>query len=222
MVVLSVSVPRTGGRGPVRVLGVALTSTALALGLSGHALACDIRDFSAAATCDGSHGVVTVTDRDASGTPVTVTVFLTDDGADVRKVGELPVEGSAEGAEATFPEDWKPDATYRVRVRTGDGAVDEDIEGGLTTPGTGCGTAAGPAPAPSWSGAASPAPRPSESGLPLDATYYPPSPAAHGTRLAETGAARGTGLAAGVAAALVAVGGGAVFLGRRGRGTGGA
>jgi LPXTG-motif cell wall-anchored protein len=45
-----------------------------------------------------------------------------------------------------------------------------------------------------------------------------PSPAAGKSNLAETGASSNTGLIAGIAAALVVVGGGAVFLGMRRRG----
>ena len=42
-----------------RFLGVAAASTAIVLGASGNALACNINEFSAEAKCDGTKGVIT-------------------------------------------------------------------------------------------------------------------------------------------------------------------
>ncbi|MCH0565355.1 MULTISPECIES: LAETG motif-containing sortase-dependent surface protein [unclassified Streptomyces] len=215
----------------VRALGVATASAALALGAAGNALACDISEFSAEAKCADGKGVITVTDMDATGTPAVVSVFLENNGADERKVGEQEVKGSKEGVTVTFAEDWKPNAEYRVHVLAGDKAepvVDKDIKPNLTTPSTGCTTeeptppATPSSPAPSESTPAETAtPTPTTSTPPAATPSNAPSPAAQESHLAETGASSNTGLIAGIAAALVAVGGGAVFLGLRRRGASG-
>lgn len=237
------------GRGvarPARVLGVAAASAALVAGAAGTALACDISEFSAAARCDGGQGVITVTDVDPAGIPATVTVYREDDGAAPRKVGEQVVRGSREGVTITFAEDWEPDSRYRVHVRAA-GHVDEDIEPGLVTPATACGKERTPAPAatpaptpPAAPGAsaapaapgrtppAAPAPSapaasrsPSPSTVRAGAPDGSPSPTARSVGLAATGADSHTPLIAGIAIALVLVGGGAVYLGLRRRGTDG-
>jgi hypothetical protein len=82
----------------VQILGVAAASSALALSAAGSALACNISEFSAEAKCNGSQGVINVTDVDSSGTKATVSVFLENNGADVQKVGE---QGSRAPAKAT-------------------------------------------------------------------------------------------------------------------------
>ncbi|MFH0519105.1 LAETG motif-containing sortase-dependent surface protein [Streptomyces sp. M41] len=216
----------------VRALGVASASAALALGLAGNALACDISEFSAEAKCDGGKGVITVTDVDPSGIPATVSVFLQNNGADLKKVGEQVVKGSREGVTITFAEDWKPDAEYRIHVKA-PGYVDEDIEPNLTTPSTACKKdeeekppASSDAPTPSDSASTpaeetdtpTPAPSESESTAPADTESNVPSPAAGDSNLADTGANSNTGMIAGIAVALVAVGGGAIFFGLRRRG----
>ncbi|MFF4019861.1 LAETG motif-containing sortase-dependent surface protein [Streptomyces sp. NPDC001843] len=237
---------RRSSRRSVRVLGVASATAALALGVAGTALACDISDFSAEATCDGSNGVIVVTDKDAGGTPAVITVFLENNGADVKKVGKpTEVKGSAVGTKLTFTEDWKPNATYRVHVKAGN-KVDKDITPNLTTPSTACKTeesekptatetetasasasasADAPAPAksasPSATASVSASASASESAdaAPAGTSDNAPSPAVGESNLAETGASSNTGLIAGVAAALVVVGGGAVFYGMRRRGS---
>ncbi|KMS75624.1 membrane protein [Streptomyces viridochromogenes] len=215
----------------VRALGVASASAALALGLAGNALACDISEFSAEAKCDGDKGVIAVTDVDPSGVPATVSVYLQNNGADLKKVGEQVVKGSREGVTITFAEDWKPDAEYRVHVKAA-GYVDEDIKPNLTTPSTACKKDEEEPPAPSDTPTPSdsastpaeetdsptPTPSESESTAPADTVSSAPSPAAGDSNLAETGANSNTGLIAGIAVALVAIGGGAVFLGLRRRG----
>lgn len=213
----------------VRALGVASASAALALGLAGNALACDISEFSAEAKCDGAKGVITVTDVDPSGIPATVSVYLQNNGADLKKVGEQVVKGSREGVTITFAENWKPDAEYRVHVKAA-GYVDEDIKPNLTTPSTACKKeeeeppAPSDAPTPSDSASTpaeqTPAPTPSESDstAPADTPSSAPSPATDDSNLAETGANSNTGLIAGIAVGLVAIGGGAVFFGLRRRG----
>ncbi|WP_327667317.1 MULTISPECIES: LAETG motif-containing sortase-dependent surface protein [unclassified Streptomyces] len=225
------SITRRTARRSVQILGVAAASSALALSAAGSALACNISEFSAEAKCDGSKGVVSVTDQDASGTPATVTVFLENNGADVQKVGEQEVTGSREGTVVTFSEDWKPNAEYRVHVSAGRGdrkIVDKDITPNLTTPSEGCSKdestpPATPSPSESTTPPAeeSPTPTPSASEsttAPAGTPSNAPSPAAGDSNLAETGANSNTGLIAGVAGALVVVGGGAVFFGMRRRG----
>ncbi|MBJ6635064.1 LPXTG cell wall anchor domain-containing protein [Streptomyces sp. I5] len=229
MAVLSVS-RRTVTRS-VRALGVVSASAALALGAAGNAAACNINEFSAEAKCDGDKGVITVTDVDPAGVPATVTVFLQNNGADIEKVGEQVVRGSKEGTTITFEEDWKPNAEYRIHV-TAKPYVDEDIKPNLVTPSTPCKEdeeeSPSPEPTPSEETSApaeeseEPSPAPSEgesesAAPPADTSDNAPSPAGE-SNLAETGANSNTGVIAGVAAALVAIGGGAVFFGMRRRG----
>jgi LPXTG-motif cell wall-anchored protein len=223
-----VSISRRTARS-VRILGVASASAALALGVAGNAFACNISEFSAEAKCDGTKGVISVTDVDASGTKATVSVFLEANGADVQKIGEQDVEGSRQGVTITFDEDWKPNATYRVHVKAGN-QVDEDIKTNVTAPATACKTeetSTPPAtPSPSETTSA-PAETPSASDTPSEgessaAPATPgdnaPSPAAGDSNLAETGANSNTPMIAGIAGAFVVVGGGAVFFGMRRRG----
>ncbi|WP_369179831.1 LAETG motif-containing sortase-dependent surface protein [Streptomyces mutabilis] len=233
MAVLSI-ISRTASRRSVRALGVASASVALAIGAAGNALACDISEFSAAAACEGGKGVITVTDVDPAGIPATVTVYLQNNGADAKKVGEQVVKGSREGTTISFTEDWQPNAEYRVHVKA-DKYVDEDIKPNLVTPATACETEETPSPTPSESsstptdtpsdGSETPAPAPStsapaqsESTAPAAVPSNAPSPAAGESNLAETGANSNTGVIAGIAAALVLIGGGAVFFGLRRRG----
>ncbi|QCD60827.1 hypothetical protein CEB94_29580 [Streptomyces hawaiiensis] len=212
----------------VRVLGVVSASAALALGTAGNALACDISEFSAEAKCDGDKGVITVTDVDPAGIPATVTVYLQNNGADAKKVGEQVVKGSREGTTITFADDWKPNAQYRIHVKAAQ-YVDEDIKPNLVTPATACKKEEEPpastppaTPTPSASPSqpaeetGTPAPEPSESQSTSPAANAP-APAGD-SNLAETGADSNTGIIAGIAAALVVVGGGAVFFGMRRRG----
>ena len=224
MAVLSVS-RRTVARS-VRALGVVSASAALAIGVAGNAAACNISEFTAEAKCDGDKGIITVTDKDPAGVPATITVFLLD-----KQVGQQVVKGTREGTTITFEEDWKPNAEYRVHVEAKP-YVNEDIKGNLKTPDTGCTKdeeqppSEEPEPTPSQSSTTpaeepeQPAPSASESESTAPATETSnnaPSPAGE-SNLAETGADSNTGLIAGVAAALVVVGGGAVFFGMRRRG----
>lgn len=229
------------------MLGVIAASAALVLGAPGSALACKITDFSATAACDGAKGVITVTDTDPTGVPAVVSVFLENNGADLRKVGEQTVEGSQKGVTITFAEDWEPNAEYRIHVTAIKGEktlVDADIPN-LTTPAEACraddtpttpttpSTSPSPSPSPSdaastpagtESGTESGTPSPSASGSDSTApagtaASNAPSPAVGESNLAETGANSHTGLIVGIAAALVVVGGGAVFFGMRRKGT---
>ncbi|MER7935599.1 LAETG motif-containing sortase-dependent surface protein [Streptomyces sp. NPDC093272] len=230
----NVSISRRSARRSVRILGVAAASAALTLGVSGSALACNIADFSAEATCDGTNGVINVKDIDASGTSATITVFLENNGADANQVGTAQtVKGSREGTTVSFSENWKPNAEYRVHVKVDSGKIqiDQDIKPNLTTPSTACKAEESTSPSPSESATPSPsasestpaesdspAPSESESTAPAGTTDNAPSPAVGDSNLAETGANSNTGLIAGVAGALVVVGGGAVWFGMRRRG----
>ncbi|MFI7294171.1 LAETG motif-containing sortase-dependent surface protein [Streptomyces sp. NPDC050121] len=235
---------RTAARS-VRMLGVTAASAALALSAAGNAMACDISEFSAAAACDGTKGVITVTDKDPTGVPAVITVFLENNGADLRQVGaEQTVVGSKKGVTVSFAEDWEPNAEYRVRVLAVKGKktfVDADISPNVTTPSKACkagdtstpsttpsGTPSSSAPSSTPSDTASPpadtaAPSPSDSAsdsaAPAPSASNAPSAAAQESNLAETGASSNTGLIAGIAAVLVVVGGGAVFFGMRRRGS---
>ncbi|MFD5449834.1 LAETG motif-containing sortase-dependent surface protein [Streptomyces sp. NPDC003470] len=234
MAVLSI-LSRTASRRSVRALGVASATAALALGAAGNAFACNIGEFSAAAKCDGDKGVITVTDVDPAGIPATVTVYLQNNGADAQKIDEQVVKGTREGSTITFAADWKPNAEYRIHVKAG-GYVDEDIKPNLVTPATACKTEDTPSPTPSQSSStpaeetetpapapstSAPAPSQSGSSAPAAVPSNAPSPAAGESNLAETGANSNTGMIVGIAAALVVVGGGAVFFGLRRRGANG-
>ncbi|MEU6145327.1 LAETG motif-containing sortase-dependent surface protein [Streptomyces sp. NPDC047081] len=226
------SITRRTARRSVQILGVAAASSALALSAAGSALACNINEFSATAKCDGSKGVIVVTDKDGSGTPATITVFLENNGADAKTVGSQDVTGTKEGVDVTFEEDWSPNAEYRIHVTAGKDKdhpiVDKDITPNLTTPSEGCSkdeSTPPTTPAPSDSTtppaeeSATPTPSASESSTaPADTSSNAPSPAAGDSNLAETGASSNTGMIAGIAGALVVVGGGAVFFGMRRRG----
>lgn len=210
----------------MRALGVASASAAVVLGVSSTAFACSIQDFKAEAKCNGDKGVIVVTDIDASGTPATITVFRENNGGVEKQIGEQQIKGSAEGTEITFPEKWKALTTYRIHVKAG--GVDQDITPNLGTPALGCKSdsstptppaSSTPKPSPSASAPAqSPTPTPSDSAPASAAPSNAPSPAAGSSNLAETGANSNTGLIAGVAGALVVVGGGAVWFGMRRRG----
>lgn len=198
----------------------------MVLGLSSSAFACSISEFKAEAKCDGAKGVIVVTDTDASGTPATISVFRTNNGGVEKQIGQQEVKGSTQGTSVTFSEKWQPNATYRIHV-TASPFVDEDIAGGLTTPAATC-KSESPTPTPSASptptqsapaGSATPTPSASaSSSAPAGTSSNAPSPAAGASNLAETGASSNTGLIAGIAGALVVVGGGAVWFGMRRRG----
>lgn len=233
---------RTAARS-VRMLGVTAASAALALSAAGTALACDISEFSATAACDGAKGVITVTDKDPTGVPAVITVFLENNGADLRQVGAAQtVEGSKKGVTVSFAEDWEPNAEYRIHVKAVKGTkilVDKDIPGNLTTPSKACeaeGTStptttpsttpsstpsdSATTPPPAETTTPSPSGSASDSAAPAPSASNAPSAAAQESNLAETGAGSNTGLIVGIAAVLVAVGGGAVFFGMRRRGSG--
>lgn len=213
----------------VRSIGVASAAAALALGVAGNAFACNIGDFTASATCDtdSGQGSITVVDTDAS-RPVVVTVFQ--NGTQVA-TQTFDTNG---GDSLVVPLQWSPSTTYSVHVKVGSitSILDKDITGGVTTPAQACASStpssppASPSPSPSSGTPSSPATASpsspatpsstSTSSAPAAAGSNAPSPAAGGSQnLAETGGGSNTGMIAGVAAVLVAAGGGTIFALRR-------
>lgn len=210
-------------------------------GAAGNAMACSIKDFSAVAECDGDKGVIRVTDVDALGIEAEITVYLENNGADLRQVGSRTVLNStADGVTVTFEEDWEPNAEYRVHV-TAENYVDEDIKPNLVAPAKACKAKADTPPAASKSPEkpaddegedkgkgkdkrepsetrTSPTPSASEGTTPVGSNdNNAPSPEGD-SNLAETGADSHTGPIAGAAAAMVALGAGAVYYSMRRRG----
>ncbi|MFE7838157.1 LAETG motif-containing sortase-dependent surface protein [Streptomyces sp. NPDC057474] len=216
-----------------RYIGVAFASAALVFGAAGNAMACSIKDFSAVAECDGDKGVIRVTDVDSLGVKAEVTVYLENNGADLRQVGSRTIENStAEGVTVTFEEDWEPNAEYRIHVEAGD-YVNEDITPNLVAPAAACKAEAVTPPVASESPEkpaenkdegepsktkTSPTPSASEGTTPVGSNdNNAPSPEGD-SNLAETGGDSNTGTIAGAAAALVALGAGAVYYSMRRRG----
>ncbi|WP_328913797.1 MULTISPECIES: LAETG motif-containing sortase-dependent surface protein [unclassified Streptomyces] len=265
----------------VRSIGVASAAAALALGVAGNAFACSITEFTAAASCDDGHGVITVTDKDTT-TFVTITVSQ-----GKNQVGsQTHVKGTKAGLPVAFSVDWQPSTTYTVRVVKENQRHDVVGTKQLKTPRQACVTTppadnGGNPPAddnppadngdnppvdngdnppadngdnppadngdnpPADNGDNPPADNgdnppagngdnpPADNGdTPVDSTTTSPatadttSPAAvvddtnspspsGATNLAETGGGSSTGMIAGIAGALVALGGGAVFMLRR-------
>lgn len=241
-----------------RYVGVAFASAALVFGAAGNAMACTIKDFSAVAECDGDKGVIRVTDVDPLGVEAEVTVYLENNGADLRQVGSRTIKDStADGVTVTFEEDWEPKAEYRIHI-TAENYVDADIKPNLITPAKACGAGADTPPAASKGPdkpsqdkgenqgngngngngknndedepsetRTSPTPSASEGITPAGSNdNNVPSPEGDssltetggGSNLAETGADSNTGTIAGAAAALVALGAGAVYYSMRRRG----
>ncbi|MEU2926457.1 LAETG motif-containing sortase-dependent surface protein [Streptomyces sp. NPDC007251] len=225
------SITHRGARRSVRILGVASASAAIVLGVSGSALACQIGDFTAEAGCAGDKGQIVITDTDSSNTTAHITVFEKNDAVET-KVAEVDVRGSAQGTKTPVDVDWKAKTTYSIEVKVDSGRFhfDQYIKPDLTTPAEACKkedsptptAPSKPTPSPSKSAPAESAtPTPSasaSSSAPASAPSNAPSPAAGDSNLAETGANSNTGLIAGVAGALVVVGGGAVYFGMRRRG----
>ncbi|MBD9704023.1 LAETG motif-containing sortase-dependent surface protein [Streptomyces caniscabiei] len=232
-----------------RSIGVALASAALVLGVAGNAMACSIKDFSAVAECDGGNGVIRVTDVDPLGVKAEITVYLENNGADLRMVGSRTIEDStAKGVTVTFDEDWEPNAEYRIHVEAED-YVNEDLPI-LVAPADPCTVDAITPPAASKAPGksadkgkekdkeketgngngngqdddepsrtkTSPTPSASEGTVPAGSKDdNAPSPEGD-SGLAETGGDSNTGTIAGAAAALVALGAGAVYYSIRRRG----
>ncbi|WP_405450653.1 hypothetical protein OG399_34750 [Streptomyces achromogenes] len=219
------SLTRRSVRRSGKLLGAAAGSAALILGPAGSALASAIDDFSAAVTCDGGKGAIVVTGTDPSATDAVVSVFAQGAAGVETKIGEQPVTGSGQGVRAVFPADWQPGTAYRVHVTAGH-RVDQDIRPGLVTPSIPCAAGSGsPLPTARTTLTASPTPAAPVPASPTPATSAStgvsgngPSPAADDSDLAETGASSRTPLIAGLAAALIVAGAGAVWFGMRRRG----
>jgi LPXTG-motif cell wall-anchored protein len=202
----------------VRTAGVASAAAALALGVAGNAFACSINEFSfsPSVSCDqpSGKGVITVVDKDYSGTKVDISV--TQGGSTLAT--QQGVTGSKEGVTFTFPVTWTQGATYTVNVvKSQGGNVGSQT---VTAPNTTCAAPASSSPSdsPSDSPTASPSSAPTTAAPSTSAAAVAdtssPSPSGS-TSLAETGGGSNTGMIAGVAAVLVVVGGGGVFMLRR-------
>jgi hypothetical protein len=209
----------------VRSIGVASAAAALALGVAGSAFACSITEFTPSASCDDSnHGVIKVLDQDGSGTAVDITVSQ-----GTNEVGsQKNVKGTREGVTFTFPVEWTANTVYTVHVvKTGGADVGTKL---VTTPDKACTTPPPDNPPP----ADNPPPKDDTPATPPTKDTKPtatatttspapaavadtnaPSPAGGTSNLAETGGGSNTGMIAGVAAVLVAAGGGTVFMLRR-------
>ncbi|MEV6703294.1 LAETG motif-containing sortase-dependent surface protein [Streptomyces sp. NPDC051453] len=212
-----------------RAIGTFGAAAALSIGIADTALACSISDFSAAAVCDaGGNGVIRVTDRDASGTPATVSLYvqLSMPGGE-RLVDTKTIEHpTAQGVSVDLtPLNWYSGMTFRVHVKAGD-QVDNDIQPLTVIPDETCAPSAPSSSAPATSPAhpssassatptALPSPVQSSSAAAVPGASNAPTPAGGSTDLAETGAGSGTTVIAGAAAALVVTGGGIVVALRR-------
>lgn len=215
----------------VRSIGVASAAAALALGVAGNAFACNIGDFSANIQCDKQSGNGTLTVHDTDGVrPVTITV-KTESGEQVTQQ-----DFSDKGGDFTLSVPWKAGTHYIVTASVKGFFQDKVVEqGSSTVPDEACEAPAAPpeSSAPADSAPATPAPADSApatptSPAPATATATPttpapavvadtnaPSPAGGTSDLAETGGGSNAGMIAGVAAVLVAAGGGTVFMLRR-------
>lgn len=210
-----------------RVIGTSTAAAALSVAAAQTALACSIADFSAAPACDSAgKPVVRVTDKDASGTPATLTlkVELSMPGGE-RDVDTRSIEHpTAQGVSVDLhPLSWYAGQTFVIHVKAGAG-VDEDLKPPVVVPddfscapGGNSSPSASPAPSAGPSSPASAAPGPAHSTGPAASPVASsaPSPAGGGTHLAETGASGSTPLITGAAAALVVAGGGLVLALRR-------
>ncbi|WP_333766994.1 LAETG motif-containing sortase-dependent surface protein [Streptomyces sp. IBSBF 2435] len=198
----------------VRSIGVASAAAALALGVAGSAFACHIGQFTPSASCDGDHGVITVLDQDNStNVDITVSQGSTEVGS------QKGVKGTTEGVAFAIAVDWTPNTVYTVHVVKSAGQVEVGTKE-VTTPDKAC---ASPSPSPSQTTPTTP-PETTAPAAPAPTTTAPaaavadtnaPSPAGGTSNLAETGGGSNTGMIAGVAAVLVAAGGGTVFMLRR-------
>lgn len=197
----------------VRSVGVASAAVAIALGVAGTASACTISEFTSSISCDqpSGKGVITVLDKDISQSKVTITVLSGDN--TIATKADVVGNGDT-GTPVTFPGiDWTQGATYTVhvtRVSRGQEVIVGDEK--VTVPNEACAAPTKAAPTKAAPAPAKNNPTPASSSVAAVADTASPSPS--GT-LAETGGGSNTGMIAGLAGALVVVGGGAVFMLRR-------
>jgi hypothetical protein len=208
------------------LLAATATGAGAALLFSGAAFACNINDFSVnpVVTCDTSSGVakaaITVTDTDSSGTPAHITIgphMASGLPGQVLDQTDFP-HPTAAGVSHTFYVDWLPGAQWDVRVTAGP-IRDEPITPYPTSADKPCTVPSSepsktPVPSTKPTSSATPASAPS-SATPSTAAGSAPAPSAsasaQGTSLAETGGGSNSGLLAGLAGALIVIGGGALF-----------
>ncbi|CAM5737655.1 hypothetical protein SALBM311S_06872 [Streptomyces alboniger] len=143
MAVLSIS-RRTAVR-TARILGVASASAALALSAAGSALACNISEFSAEAKCDGTKGVITVTEEARFRCPGRRRGFLRRTARleeDRPAIGQRPREGPSPSPRTGPGSAGSPPSPQAGNL------VHEDIKPNLTTLSTACKTEDTPTPTP--------------------------------------------------------------------------
>jgi hypothetical protein len=203
----------------VRSVGVASAAAAIALGVAGTASACNIADFTASISCDQQNheGVVSVHDTDKT-RPVTITITTDDSKQVAQNTFDQP-------GDFTLSVPWTASTHYNVIASVKGYFSDKPVVGGVTSSSDTCAAPSSPTPAPSastgTSGKPTTAPTTTPTAAPATsaavvADTNSPSPSTSGaSNLAETGGGSNTGMIAGTAAVLVAVGGGAMFMLRR-------
>jgi LPXTG-motif cell wall-anchored protein len=210
---------------------------------TGSAFACNISDFSlvsTSASCNADTGTadIQVTDKDSSGTHATVTIVDKTTNASVG-TGKITRPQRKGGETITISVPWQKNHEWAVQIDAPKGGVHDTLKETVTSNGDDCGkpsdTPTTPAPtetAPATGGdtdtkpteapaaPSSPAAAPSEASQ-VDAANSPsaaaaaPSSTVDSAALAETGGGSNTGMIAGLAAALVVIGGGFLFAQRR-------
>lgn len=204
-------------------VGVALAIGTLTLAGAGSAFADGLGDFSvgAVAACDTSTGTpkaaITVTDRDASGTPADISVVMRlADGASGPVVyGSVHIEHpTAAGVSRTILVDWIPGYSWNVHVVT---ATLNDVL--AVNPRSGDAPCLVASTSPTVSATRTPthtaAPTSSAPASASTSVRATASASPTGAALAATGGGSGTGPLTAIAGALVAVGIATVFAFRR-------
>jgi len=211
----------------VRTLGVVSAAAAIALGTAGTAFACHAGDFTPTVACDAASGQAQITVTDSDNQAATIQVYLVV-GGQSQQVGsteQIPASQNNQPRSTVVDVPWQTTQPWTVQA-TVSGFKPFEIT--LAAPSGSCGTPSG-----------SPSSSPSKSTKPTPPASTPTSPSSSasasapasasasasavssasasptGGTLATTGGGSDSGLLAGLGAALVAVGGGAVFAMRR-------
>ena len=215
-----------------RSLGVTAAAVAIALGAAGTAFACNAADFTPSVSCDQATGQAQITVAESATYGATVAVFT--DSAEQNQVGTTQqitavVDGTPKPAVVDVP--WQTSGPWSIKVVATDGNNKQHtFKLPLAAPSGDCAAPApsksatppaSPSPSASVSATATskaPAPSASASASPsksATATASPSASASTGAALAETGGGSDSGMLLGIAAGLVVLGGGAVFVVRR-------
>jgi LPXTG-motif cell wall-anchored protein len=214
-----------------RSLGVTAAAAAIALGAAGTAFACNAADFTPVVSCNQATGQAQITVTESATYGATVSVFT--DAAEQNQVGTTqqiaPVdEGTPKPAVVDVP--WQTTGPWTIKVVATDNNTPHTFKLSLAAPSGDCAAPApsksatppaSPSPSASVSATATskaPAPSASASASPSKSATTAASPSASastGAALAETGGGSDSGMLLGIAAGLVVLGGGAVFVVRR-------